>query len=209
MTVWPYGTAAMAVAAVLAVALGPLSRGLASSGSRWLAWPALAALGATLGLGASLAARTLAELAVVPLFGACCAALTAVDLAVQRLPDSLVAAAAGTLVLGLGVVAVVSAEPSRWGRALLGGVALFAAFLVLALISPSQLGLGDVKLAGALGIFLGWSGWRTVLYGGLFAFLLSVVVGLALIVSRRGSLKTQYPFGPLMIAGAVVAAVVV
>ncbi|HOB05038.1 MAG TPA: hypothetical protein PKM36_07180 [Propionibacteriaceae bacterium] len=47
------------------------------------------------------------------------------------------------------------------------------------------------------------------LYGALYGFLLSAVVGLALLISRRGDRTSQYPFGPLMILGAVIAVLTV
>ncbi len=79
-------------------------------------------------------------------------------------------------------------------------------YLVLALINPSGLGLGDVKLAGLLGAFLGWLGWQQVLLGTLAAFVCSAVVALALLATRRATKKTEFPFGPWMIVGAVIGA---
>jgi leader peptidase (prepilin peptidase)/N-methyltransferase len=70
------------------------------------------------------------------------------------------------------------------------------------------MGLGDVKLAGVLGIALGWVGWGAVVVGGFAAFLLGGVFGIALMVTRRAGRRTGIPFGPWMILGAGVGAVV-
>jgi leader peptidase (prepilin peptidase)/N-methyltransferase len=69
-------------------------------------------------------------------------------------------------------------------RAVLGGLALAGFYLALLLISPSAMGLGDVKLAAAAG------------------FLLGGLVGIALLVSGRATKKQHIPFGPVLIAGA-------
>ena len=50
-------------------------------------------------------------------------------------------------------------------------------YLVLALIRRGQLGIGDVKFGGVIGLFLGWLGWGEALLGMLAAFILSAVVG--------------------------------
>lgn len=77
---------------------------------------------------------------------------------------------------------------------------------MLALITPSGLGLGDVKLSGLLGAFLGWLGWSHLLLGSLAAFVLAGVFGLVLLAVRKGDGGTAFPFGPWMVAGAVIGA---
>lgn len=80
---------------------------------------------------------------------------------------------------------------------------LFAAYLVLAFISPAGLGLGDVKFSGAIGLLLGWYGWPYLIVGTVAAFVLNGLV--ALVALARVGRKAEVPFGPTMIAGAVLA----
>jgi leader peptidase (prepilin peptidase)/N-methyltransferase len=132
--------------------------------------------------------------------------LTIVDLREHRLPNrALAVAAVGTV----GLLAVAAAVDSSWdalGRAVLAGVAAGAALLVLALVSPSGLGMGDVKLAALLGLQLGWLGWPAVLLGLLLGFLGQALIGLALLAGRRVGLRDQLPFGPALLVGAFLAA---
>jgi len=67
------------------------------------------------------------------------------------------------------------------------------------------MGFGDVKLAGVLGLYLGWLGWAEVVSGGFLGFLFGGVIGLGLMAVRRAGRKSQIPFGPFMLAGALVA----
>jgi len=92
------------------------------------------------------------------------------------------------------------------GRALLGGAAAFAVLLVMALLAPAGLGMGDVKLAGFLGLYLGWLGWPVVLLGFLLGFVVQALVGLVLLLTRRAGRRTELPFGPALLGGALVAA---
>ena len=138
---------------------------------------------------------------------ACAVPLAYTDLAVQRLPDPLTGAAyAGTAVLLLAAAAV-GGPWSALVRALLGGLALAGFYLLLMVISPSGMSLGDVKLAASLGTLLAWFSWRLLLAGGFAGFLLGGVFAAALLVSRRAGRKQPIPFGPFMIAGAVLAVV--
>jgi len=79
-------------------------------------------------------------------------------------------------------------------------------YLGLALIAPQGMGLGDVKLAGALGLVLAYLGWGPLAVGAFAAFALGGTFGIGLIVVRRAGRKTGIPFGPWMLAGAWVGA---
>jgi leader peptidase (prepilin peptidase)/N-methyltransferase len=139
---------------------------------------------------------------------ACAVPLAFIDIAVSRLPDPLTAAAyAGTAVLLL--LAAIAGDPEApWSalpRALLGGLALAGFYLLLLVISPSGMSLGDVKLAASLGTLLAGFGWRVLIAGGTAGFLLGGLAGVTLLVSRRASRQQLIPFGPFMIAGAILA----
>ena len=171
--------------------------------------PALAAGAVTAVLLGGLAARVhpALVLAAACWLAACAVPLACTDLAVQRLPDPLTGAAyAGTAVLLLAAAAV-GGHWSALVRALLGGLALAGFYLLLMVISPSGMSLGDVKLAASLGTLLAWFGWRLLLAGGFAGFLLGGVFAGALLVSRRADRKQAIPFGPFMIAGAILAVV--
>ena len=133
---------------------------------------------------------------------ACAVPLAFIDAAVRRLPDRLtIPAYAGTAALLL----LAAATSGHWPtllRAALGGLALAGFYLALLLISPSAMGLGDVKLAASLGTLLAWFGWRTLIAGGFAGFALAGVFGVALLASRRATRKQRIPFGPFMILGA-------
>lgn len=147
-------------------------------------------------------------LAATSWLAVCAIALAWTDAASRRLPDVLtVAGYAGTVILLL-IAAAVGGHWQDLVRALLGGL-VFAAFcLVLLLISPSGMGLGDVKLAASLGTALGWLGWPVLAAGAFAGFLLAAGYGIVLLAAGRATRKTQVPFGPFMIAGAFGALVI-
>ncbi len=137
--------------------------------------------------------------------GALGVALGAVDVAVHRLPDRLTLPAYPVLVVLLGAAAVIGHDGGALVRALLAGVALTASYLLLALVRPGQLGGGDVKLAGLIGLGLGWIGWPTVIAGAVLGFAATALVSLALLAMRRISLRSAICFGPFMLGGALLA----
>ncbi|WP_208827886.1 prepilin peptidase [Streptomyces ficellus] len=129
--------------------------------------------------------------------------LALVDRAVHRLPDRLtLPLAAGTAAL-LGVAASVPGSAGAWPSALLGGLALGAGYFGLFLLNPSGMGFGDVKLALALGVALGWYGWGVLFLGAFAGFLLGAAYGFGLVALRRATRKSTIPFGPFMIVGAL------
>ena len=134
--------------------------------------------------------------------------LAMVDLAIKRLPNTLVLPLYGAGLVLLGLAATVKPDGASLLRALSGMAGLFGLYLVLALLNPAGLGLGDVKLAGALGLYLAWRGWQVLFVGALAGFLLVAVVALALLATRRVSRSSELPFGPFMLGGALLGIVV-
>ena len=138
-------------------------------------------------------------------FGVLGVALAAIDIATQRLPDPLTLPAYPILIALLAVAALASHDFAALGRALLGGLALAGAYLVLALVRPGQLGVGDIKLAGIAGLALGWLGWPVLIVGAVLAFVLSALVSLALLAARRITLRSAICFGPFLVGGTLLA----
>ena len=132
----------------------------------------------------------------------CSVPLAFIDAAVRRLPDVLTGTAFGGSALLLLAAAAAGGHWHVLARAVLGSVALVGFYLVLALISPSGMGMGDVKAAASLGIMLAWLGWTALIAGGFAGFLFAAVYGIALVMSGRATRKHRIPFGPFMIAGA-------
>lgn len=129
--------------------------------------------------------------------------LALVDRAVHRLPDVLTLPLAAACAALLGAAALLPGAAGSWRLALLGGLALGAAYLVLFLINPAGMGLGDVKLALALGVALGWYGWGVWAAGAFLGLLYGAVYGLYLVLSGRAGRDQGFAFGPFMAAGAL------
>jgi leader peptidase (prepilin peptidase)/N-methyltransferase len=152
--------------------------------------------------GLALATGTRPELAAWLLLAPLGVLLAVVDFRVQRLPDVLTLPLAGAALALLGVAALLPEHAGHWLTALLGALALGAAYFVLFLVNPNGMGFGDVKLALGLGAVLGWYGWSTVFLGTFAGFLFGGLYGLGLVIVRRAGRKTSIPFGPFLIAGA-------
>lgn len=135
-------------------------------------------------------------------FAAISIVLTLIDLDTHRLPNSIVLPS--YLVAGI-LFTVAAALTGDWGsllRAAIGMAVLYAFYALLRLARPGGMGGGDVKLAGVVGIYLGWIGWGALAVGAFAAFLYGGVFGIALMLLRRAGRKTAIPFGPWMILGA-------
>ncbi len=145
------------------------------------------------------------DVAAFGFLGALGVALAAIDIAVQRLPDRLTLPAVPVFVILLAAAALIGHDGGALVRALLGGMALAVCYLLLALARPGQLGGGDIKLAALAGLALGWLGWPTLIVGASLGFVLSAVVSLALLATRRITLRSAISFGPFLLGGVLLA----
>ena len=138
-------------------------------------------------------------------FAAVGLALAMIDLDCRRLPNSLVLPSYPVLAVLLLGATLAGGDRPALVRAGIGAVALFGLYALLALIHPAGMGWGDVKLAGLIGLMLGYLSWATLVVGAFAGFLLGALAGVIVLASRRGNRKTALPFGPFMLAGALLA----
>jgi prepilin signal peptidase PulO-like enzyme (type II secretory pathway) len=131
------------------------------------------------------------------------ALLAVVDVAVKRLPNPFTLPSYAVGLVLLGGAALLDGHPVRIRYALTGLAVLWALYAAQHLVAPGAIGWGDVKLAGVLGLYLGWLGASAWWLGVLAGFVLGGVYATGILIARRGSRKTEIPFGPFMLAGAV------
>jgi len=137
--------------------------------------------------------------------GASLLAVALIDLEHYIVPNRILVVVAP---LGAAILAAVALADGKWdafGRGVGGGVAAFAGLLVVHLISPRGMGMGDVKLAFVLGLFLGWLSWGHVALGMFLGFLLGAVVGGLLVVTGVRTRREAVPFAPFLAAGTMLA----
>ncbi len=134
-------------------------------------------------------------------------ALGLIDIDTFRLPFTIVAPSYLVGAVLLGAASLVERDAASVVRAVVGSAALWVFYRLLHAVYPKGMGYGDVRLAGLLGLYLGWLGWSALVIGGFFGFLVGGVAGVAILVVGRGGLKTQIPYGPYMLVGAWLGAV--
>ncbi len=137
-------------------------------------------------------------------FGCALIALFAIDLEHQLLPNAITLPG-----IAAGLVFSLFTEPgwqAAFVGALAGGGALYAIAEAYYRVRHEEgLGMGDVKMLAMIGAFLGW---KLALVTLMMASLAGTVVGLGLIVSKRGGMKYALPFGTFLALGAAAAATV-
>jgi leader peptidase (prepilin peptidase)/N-methyltransferase len=140
--------------------------------------------------------------------GAVGVALALIDIDLKRLPNALTYPSYPVALVLLGVAALTGSDSGSYIRALLGGLVAFGFYLLLVLVYPAGMGLGDVKLSGVLGLYLGWLGWGELVVGLFLGFLLGGLFGIGVIVAGRGGRRSKVPFGPFMLAGTLLSVLV-
>ena len=130
-------------------------------------------------------------------------ALSVIDARTKRLPNRIMFPLYGFGAVGLTLASAVGHAWPRLVLALLSAALLYGLFWLFWFFGP--MGFGDVKLAGVLGLFLGWVGLPAVVTGLILGMLAATFVGIGLIIVRKATLKTELAYGPYLIAGSWVA----
>ena len=173
-SIWVLAAAAGGGCALLAAAIATVAGDAAASILEWILIAAVAAIGAWLAV---------------------------YDFRERRLPNRLVwplYAVTGVLTASC---AIVTGDYVRFGVAVLAGGLLWAIYFALGLLGA--VAYGDVKIAGALGLALGWWGIIPALIGAAAAYFLALPHAAVHAATKRGR---QIPFGPYMVAGTVAVA---
>jgi len=129
--------------------------------------------------------------------GAFLVAMTFIDLDHLLIPDSLAYSA--------GAVGIVFAVAERTVVPAIEGLAVFAALLGAIYLATrgAGLGLGDVKMAGAIGLFIGFP---TALAAAIGSFVVGALLAIPVLAAGRRGRKEALPFGPFMVLATLVAA---
>ena len=92
---------------------------------------------------------------------------------------------------------------SVFNYSILAAILVAAFFLAIVLISRGKwMGIGDIKLAFLMGLFLGWPNILVALFS---AFFIGAIIGVGLVLSGKKTLKSEVPFGPFLVTGTFIA----
>ena len=140
------------------------------------------------------------DLAALLPFAAVLIAVAAIDLEHRIVPNKILLPAAVWAVASSAVV-----RPDALPELLVAGAGAFVAFLVAAVAHPAGMGMGDVKLAGVMGFYLGVA----VIPALLVAFAVGALVGAVVMVREgAGARKKGVPFAPFLALGGLVGLIV-
>ncbi len=161
-------------------------------------YPLIEGLTAALALGVVLAKHSTHDIALGLALIAVLVPVALIDLEHRIIPNKITLLAAVAAV-GIGA----ATEPAKVPEQLIAGAAAGGFLLLFALAYPRGMGMGDVKLAAVLGLFLG----RSVAVALLAGVLAGTLVGAAIIARTgvRDGRKTAVPFGPFLALGGVIA----
>jgi leader peptidase (prepilin peptidase)/N-methyltransferase len=132
-------------------------------------------------------------------------AVAVIDLEHQIVPNRILYPSLIAFVILVAAGAAIG-DDMELGTAGIGFLAFGGGLLLVALVSPGGMGMGDVKLAALIGLVLGALGLRYVMVAAAVAILAGGLGAIALMAITGASRKAKIPFGPYLAAGAVVAA---
>ena len=131
----------------------------------------------------------------------CLIVITFIDLKHGIIPNSIVffSLAAGLIFNSLSM-----GRPfmdGLFGMAIGGGTLLAIAVLAFLIMGKEGMGGGDIKLMGAVGVFLGW---KLTILAMLLSFYLGGIIGITLLITRRGKPGDSMPYGPFIAVSSVI-----
>lgn len=128
--------------------------------------------------------------------------LALIDIDTHKLPNAIVLPSYLVGGILLATTGILTGDFDALIRSAVGMAAMWVAYFLLAMLYPGGMGFGDVKLAGVLGLYLGFVGWGALLVGAFAAFFLGGIFSLVLLALKRVGRKSGIPFGPWMLIGA-------
>jgi leader peptidase (prepilin peptidase) / N-methyltransferase len=161
-------------------------------------YPAVEAATAALYAGVAIGRHGALDLVLGLLLVTALVPITLIDLDLRLIPNAITLPASVAAVAAAALI-----DPGFVPEQLIAGAAAGGFFLLAALAHPRGMGMGDVKLAAMLGLYLG----RAVAPAVMVALVAGVLVG-ALVIARKGARegrRTAVPFGPFLALGALVA----
>jgi leader peptidase (prepilin peptidase)/N-methyltransferase len=204
----PMGVLGAGVGSVLSVALHrlPRTQPVAAAAPGWMPRSSLVVCG-TGALFMAVAYRfgTTLELPAYLYLAAIGVAFAVIDIDVRRLPDAIVLP---SYVVSVLLLMPAGAAKSDWGgaeRAIAGMFALLALFFALALAYPNGLSMDDVKLAGLLGMYLGWLSWNALFLTAVGSIFIAAVGGSFAIVTKHATRHLAVPIVPCLVTAALLA----
>lgn len=132
-------------------------------------------------------------------------ALTMMDFDLRRLPDSIILPSYVVTVVLLMPAGAASGNWYAGVRALTGMIALLVLYFALALAYPNGLGFGDVKLAGLVGLYLGWLSWNALFLTAIGSLLIACIGGATVQVARQATGAVAVRITPCLVSAAVLA----
>lgn len=138
-------------------------------------------------------------------FGGATLAVALIDLDHQLIPNRVLFPSLGVGFVLLAGGALIDDGAGALLRGVLAGATYFVLLLAIGLIARGGFGMGDVKLALLLGLFLGYLGWDILITGALLAVLLGGVASIVLLVFTKKGREAKFAYGPYLVAGAWIA----
>jgi leader peptidase (prepilin peptidase)/N-methyltransferase len=131
-------------------------------------------------------------------------AVALIDVDMRRMPDAIVLPSYIVSLLLLLPAGAVEANWWRSERALIGMTAMLAIYFTIALAYPTYVPFGDVKVAGLVGLYLGWLSWGAVAVGVLLSFALAAASGPLVALNGRPARTAALPLGGCLVAATVI-----
>ncbi len=141
-------------------------------------------------------------------FAAVLVALSGIDIDTRKIPNAVLYPSWAVSILLISVGAALDGDLSRMVWAAVGAALGFAVLFVIWFVAPGGMGYGDVRLAGYIGLHLGFLSLGHVAVGLFLGFLAGALGGAAVLLVTGRHRRTKIPFGPFLAMGAITAVIV-